>query len=62
MAVAVLQGSVVLIPAWPCDWDVQFKLAAPHNTVVTGSIVKGKLAYTIDPPSRASFVTAHACQ
>jgi hypothetical protein len=24
----------VLLPAWPCQWDVQFKLWAPLNTSV----------------------------
>ena len=26
--------SIVVLPAWPCDWDVQFKLWAPLNTSV----------------------------
>ena len=26
--------TIVVLPAWPCDWDVQFKLWAPLNTSV----------------------------
>lgn len=55
-------GSAVLLPAWPCGWDVDFKVAAPANTVVTGSLAGGKLTYTVNPPSRASFITAAKCQ
>lgn len=31
-------GSVVLLPAWPCNWDVSFQLTAPMNTLVTGQV------------------------
>ncbi len=26
--------TIVLFPAWPCDWDVNFKLWGPLNTTV----------------------------
>jgi len=35
--------TIYLLPAWPQDWDVQFKLHAPYNTVVSGQFVNGKL-------------------
>ena len=57
-----VQGSAVLLPAWPCEWDVSFKLAAPAGAVVEGSLKQGKLSYTVEPESRASFITARACQ
>ena len=28
--------TILLLPAWPADWDVDFKLHAPYNTVVEG--------------------------
>lgn len=55
------QGAV-LLPAWPCAWDVDFKVHAPANTIVSGSLVNGTLTYTVDPPSRKSAITANACQ
>ena len=27
-------GKILLLPAWPKTWDVNFKLRAPRNTVV----------------------------
>ena len=34
---------IILFPAWPLDWDVNFKLNAPYNTVVEGELRKGKM-------------------
>ena len=34
---------IVLFPAWPKEWDVQFKLHAPFNTTVEGVYRGGKL-------------------
>merc|ERR1719410_2859351 len=43
-------GGALLFPAWPCEWDVDFKLSAPRNTVVSGRFVGGKLVqFTVDP-------------
>jgi len=44
---------IFLLPAWPKDWDADFKLYAPYNTVVSGRVEKGRLTrLSIDPPSR----------
>jgi alpha-L-fucosidase 2 len=38
------EGDTLLAaPAWPRDWDVEFKLHAPDNTVVEGAIRGGKI-------------------
>ena len=34
---------IYLFPAWPKDWDVHFKLHAPYQTTVEGSLKNGKL-------------------
>jgi hypothetical protein len=34
---------ILLFPAWPMEWDVNFKLNAPYNTVVEGELRKGKM-------------------
>ena len=34
---------IYLLPAWPKEWDVQFKLLSPFNTVIKGEIRKGKI-------------------
>jgi alpha-L-fucosidase 2 len=32
-----------LLPAWPADWDADFKLRAPYNTILEGRVRAGKV-------------------
>lgn len=49
--------TLYLLPAWPRDWDCDFKLHAPHQTVVTGTVKDGKLvAWDVAPASRKADV------
>lgn len=34
---------IFLLPAWPRDWDVDFRLHAPHRTVVEARVENGRL-------------------
>jgi len=44
---------IFLLPAWPKDWDVNFKLHAPYRTVVSGQVRQGKVvALSVEPPNR----------
>lgn len=44
---------ILLFPAWPKTWDVDFKLHAPQNTVVEGEFRNGELLkLTVSPESR----------
>lgn len=36
-------GKIYLFPSWPKDWDVDFKLNAPNNTIIQGSYKNGKI-------------------
>ncbi len=46
-----------LKPAWPADWDVDFKLHAPFRTVVEGRIRGGRIAaLAVNPRTRAGDV------
>jgi hypothetical protein len=46
-----------LLPAWPQEWDVDFRLHAPFGTVITGRVEGGTLAsWTITPSERAADV------
>jgi hypothetical protein len=42
---------IYVLPAWPADWNVSFKLHAPKNTVVEGVYRKGKLEHLKVTPS-----------
>ena len=45
--------NILLFPAWPLDWDVDFKLHAPQNTIVEGELKDGKLkSLNVQPESR----------
>jgi hypothetical protein len=35
---------IILLPAWPMDWDAEFKLHAPMRTIVQGKVKSGRLA------------------
>lgn len=46
-------GKLHLFPAWPAEWDVDFKLHAPGKTLVEASLKGGKLvSLKVTPASR----------
>jgi hypothetical protein len=48
---------ILLLPAWPADWDVEFKLHAPLNTTVECVYKAGKVErLTVTPKSREKDV------
>jgi hypothetical protein len=55
---------IYVLPAWPKEWDVEFKLHAPHRTVVEGVVKDGKLVrLDVEPTGRMrDVVVADAWQ
>ena len=54
--------TIVLFPAWPCDWDVSFKLWGPLNTTVEVVYANQALvSLDVVPPSRAGAVKWASC-
>jgi len=50
-------GRILLFPAWPKEWDVEFRLHAPQNTLVEGVYRSGALeSLKVTPPERAKDV------
>ncbi len=43
MLLQAVDDKIYLFPAWPKDWDVDFKLHAPGQTTVEGRLKDGKL-------------------
>jgi hypothetical protein len=43
MLLQVDDRKIYLLPAWPRDWDVHFKLHAPYGTTVEGVVKEGEL-------------------
>ncbi|MBN2312122.1 MAG: hypothetical protein JXR94_24300 [Candidatus Hydrogenedentes bacterium] len=49
--------AIRLFPAWPKDWNVEFKLHAPYNTTVEGAYAAGALQrLAVSPPERRADV------
>ncbi|WP_225865883.1 DUF5703 domain-containing protein [Dyadobacter aurulentus] len=49
---------IYLLPAWPKEWNGKFRLHAPYQTVLEGSIRDGKIEnLSVTPSSRAADVT-----
>jgi hypothetical protein len=57
MLLQVRGEKLLLFPAWPKEWNVDFKLHAPGNTVVRGFLRNGKLEkLEVTPASRAKDI------
>ncbi|MEI6786930.1 MAG: DUF5703 domain-containing protein [bacterium] len=51
------QGKIRLLPAWPKEWNVEFRLHAPGRTVVEGRIENGEVReLRVTPESRRNDV------
>jgi len=51
------QGKLNLFPAWPAEWDVDFRLHAPGPTLVEAVLRRGKLVtLNVTPKSRAKDI------
>ena len=57
MLMQTVDRQILLLPAWPKDWDCEFKLHAPYETTVEGVFKAGTLErLTVTPESRAKDV------
>ena len=53
MLIQTVGEEIRLLPAWPKEWDVDFKLHAPRQTTVSGRVRNGKLLdLQVSPESR----------
>jgi len=51
------QEKILLFPAWPKEWDVEFKLHAPQNTVIEAAMKEGKVEIiSVSPESRKADI------
>ena len=41
---------ILLLPAWPKEWEADFRLHAPFQTIVEGKIRKGKIVDLVVTP------------
>ena len=58
MVLQAVGDKLYVLPAWPKNWNVSFKLHAPDNTTVAGVLRDGKVtSLTVTPQSRSADVT-----
>jgi len=63
MLVQEAGDKILLLPAWPADWDADFKLHLAKETVISGKVVGGKLTdWNIEPTARKDDVTVYQPQ
>jgi alpha-L-fucosidase 2 len=54
------EGKIHLLPAWPKEWNVEFRLHAPGRTVVEGRVEQGRLCdFSITPEPRRRDVVVN---
>jgi hypothetical protein len=57
------KGKIRLLPAWPKEWDVDFKLHAPHKTTVECSFSNGEMKrMEVSPKERKNDVIERGLQ
>lgn len=57
MLMQTSENEIRLLPAWPEDWDVDFRLHAPENTIVEGSVRNGEIQdLNVTPEQRLADV------
>jgi alpha-L-fucosidase 2 len=63
MLLQPLDGKIQVFPAWPKDWNVDFKLRAPDNTIVSGVYRDGQWqTLTASPAARTPSVVRMPAQ
>jgi hypothetical protein len=63
MLVQEADGKVLLLPAWPADWDADFKLHLAQGGLISGTVKDGKLlAWDIQPSARRKDVVVYKPQ
>ena len=63
MLVQEAGDKILLLPAWPVDWDADFRLHLAGQTVIRGKVVDGKLAdWSIEPAGRKKDVIVYEPQ
>jgi hypothetical protein len=63
MLVQEAGSKILLLPAWPANWDADFKLHVARQTVISGKVAGGKLVdWTIQPASRRKDVVVFKSQ
>jgi len=63
MLVQEAGDKILLLPAWPADWDVDFKLHVTGSAFIRGQVTDGKLIdWTIEPATRKKDVVVYQPQ
>ncbi len=60
MLMQSIGDDILMLPAWPAEWNCEFKVLAPQDTIVEGIVVEGKLIdHSTLPAQRARDVRVY---
>ncbi len=60
MLMQTIGDRILLLPAWPMEWDCDFKLHAPGNTIIQGKVRSGIIKdLHVAPPDRHKDLIIH---
>jgi len=63
MLVQEAGDKILLLPAWPADWDADFKLHVAKGTTISGKVIDGKLTeWSVVPAARKKDVVVYKPQ
>lgn len=63
MLVQEADGKILLLPAWPANWNTDFKLHLSNKTTIQGKVENGKLIdWSVSPESRKDDVVVYQTQ
>lgn len=62
MQVDPYSKKIFLLPAWPKEWNAEFKLHAPYNTTIEGRVQNGEIKdLKVSPSSRKDDIIIKEC-
>lgn len=63
MLVQEVGDKILLLPAWPANWDADFKLHLSKQTILSGKVVDGQLLdWIVFPEERSEDVVVYTAQ
>jgi len=63
MLMQTIGDEILLLPAWPKSWNVDFKLHAPKNTTIEGKARSGKvILLKVNPEERRKDIVIMDCE
>lgn len=56
MLIQTEDDKIYILPTWPKEWDVKFRLNAPNKTTIEGNYSKGKFEIINISPEKEKVI------